>query len=347
MREEHLVHLCCPDCRSALALVEGRSHGGRIDEGVLRCGGCGLRYPVVRSVPRFVPEENYASSFGVEWTIHARTQYDATSGCSLSEQRFFEETRWLRNLRGEILLEPGSGSGRFTEQAASTGAIVLSLDMSAAVDANYQTNGERDNVLIVQGDIMRMPFPYDHADRLFCFGVLQHTPDPRLAFLSLPRHLKPRGTIVADVYRKSFARYVLGTKYWVRPLTRRLPPEQLYRLVHRYVDLMWPLARLVRRIPRLGPMLNWRLLIADYSRELPTDDELLRKWAYLDTFDMLSPRFDFPQTIETARRWCHEAGLADVEVSYGYNGIEIRGTRPVNTPCVGGDVPRNAVRGTG
>ena len=70
-------------------------------------------------------------------------------------------------------------------------------------------------------------------------------------------------------------------------------------------------------------MLNWRLLIADYSRELPTDDELLREWAYLDTFDMLSPRFDFPQTKETARRWCHEAGLADVEVSYGYNGIEI------------------------
>jgi hypothetical protein len=113
---------------------------------------------------------------------------------------------------------------------------------------------------------------------------------------------------VADVYRKSFARYVLGTKYWVRPLTRRLPPERLYRLVHRYVDLMWPLARLVRKIPRLGPTLNWRLLIADYSRELATDDELLREWAYLDTFDMLSPRFDFPQTIETARRWCHEAG---------------------------------------
>src|SRR2546423_1816116 len=150
--------------------------------------------------------------------------------------------------------------------------MVLSLDYSEAVEANYESNGRCENVLIVQGDIYNMPFREEYADRLFCFGVLQHTPDPRGAFLSLPRHLKPGGLIVADVYAKSFARYVLGTKYWVRPLTRRISPERLYRWTRRYIDAMWPVARTVRRIPRIGKPLNWRLLIADYSNAISDDD---------------------------------------------------------------------------
>jgi SAM-dependent methyltransferase len=133
------------------------------------------------------------------------------------------------------------------------------------------------------------------AARTFCFGVLQHTPNPREAFLALPRHLKPGGNLVADVYIKSLARYVLATKYWVRPLTRRLPLDRLYDLVRRYVDVMWPVARIVRKIPKVGPALNWRVLIADYSSAFGSDrdidDQVLKDWAYLDTFDMLSPKF--------------------------------------------------------
>jgi SAM-dependent methyltransferase len=330
MRKAHIVHLCCPSCRSGVRIVDDDSDD-TIAEGALECEGCGSIYPIVRSVPRFVPEENYTANFGLEWTVHARTQYDTTSGRALSKQRFFEETRWPYDLSGQILIEPASGSGRFTEVAASTGATVLSLDMSAAVDANFASNGRSENVLIVQGDITQMPFPYEYADRLFCFGVLQHTPDPKRAFLSLPRHLKPGGSLVADVYVKSFGRYVLGTKYWIRPLTRKLSPERLYRLVRRYIDLMWPAARVIRRIPRIGPSLNWRLLVADYSRELgkegEIDDAVLKDWAYLDTFDMLSPQFDQPQTIGTARSWCDEAGLNDIDVVFGYNGIEIHAMR--------------------
>ena len=90
---------------------------------------------------------------------------------------------------------------------------------------------------------------------------------------------------------------------------------------------MWPLARVIRRIPKIGPQLNWRLLIADYSREGVPDDKL-KDWAYLDTFDMLSPRYDYPQTLDIVRGWFREVGLVDVDVRYGYNGIQGRGTRP-------------------
>jgi SAM-dependent methyltransferase len=327
MRYEHLEHLRCPHCGSRLAAERvARQTADRIEEGELDCTTCDKQYPIVGFIPRFVPSQNYAEGFGLEWTLHSRTQYDSESGIALSERRFFEETRWPRALDGEILVEPGSGSGRFTEYAASTGALVLSLDYSKAVEANYQSNGGRENVLIVQGDVLAMPFPKDYADKLFCFGMLQHTPDPERSFLALVRHLKPGGELVVDVYAKSIKQWLLGTKYWVRPLTRRLPPDRLYCWVRRYVDLMWPVAEVIRRIPRIGPALNWRLLIADYS-SLLSDEQTLKQWAYLDTFDMLAPRYDFPQTIAQVRRWCERAGLANVEVAYGFNGIEARGTR--------------------
>ena len=37
----------------------------------LECLTCRRAYPVVRGIPWFVSSDNYASSFGLEWTEHA------------------------------------------------------------------------------------------------------------------------------------------------------------------------------------------------------------------------------------------------------------------------------------
>jgi len=54
----------------------------------------------------------------------------------------------------------------------------------------------------------------------------------------------------------------------------------------------------------------------------------LRAWAILDTYDALSPRYDLPQTLDSARQWCDAAGLVDVTVREGGNGILINARRP-------------------
>jgi hypothetical protein len=66
----------------------------------------------------------------------------------------------------------------------------------------------------------------------------------------------------------------------------------------------------------------------NYTGLLPLDPQELRAWAVLDTFDALSPRYDWPQTIEAVRSWVDDAGLADADVRYGGNGIEVVGRRP-------------------
>jgi SAM-dependent methyltransferase len=328
MREEHLRYLVCPGCSGDLSIARlNNVIGDSIENAQLRCSGCGSTYDVIRHIPRFVPLQNYASSFGLEWTRHSRTQYDSYSGARVSEERFFKETGWPRQMPGEMILEVGSGSGRFTEQAASTGAMVVSLDLSYAVEANYSSNGHKDNVLIVQADIYSMPVRADFFDRLFCIGVLQHTPDVERSFLSLPRYLKVGGNLVIDVYRYFWWQYALPG-YWLRQITRRLSPERLYKLCRGYISLMWPVARLINKLPR-GRYLNQLLLIADYRGVYDLPEETLKEWAVLDTFDVLSAFHIKPQSIERVREWFKKAGMANVKVHYGYNGIEGHGTRAV------------------
>ncbi|MBM4031737.1 MAG: methyltransferase domain-containing protein [Planctomycetes bacterium] len=330
MKAEHVSLLVCPRTKRPLELKQPCvMEGARVREGALVEPVSGARYPIVGFIPRFVPQENYARSFGFEWNAHARTQYDEVSGFAVSRERFEKETQWGSDLRGQTVLEVGSGSGRFTRHALATGAIVVSFDYSSAVEANYRSNGAHENLLLVQASVFDMPFRPGTFDKAFCFGVLQHTPDPRRAFMAIVEQLKPGGAIASDVYPKDIKHCLLSPKYLVRLFTRRRDPERLYRGVRRYVDFMWPLARLLRRIPRIGPSLNWGLLVADYSRELPgAPDATLKEWAYLDTFDILSPRYDKPQTLRTFRSWHREAGLVDIDVRRGYNGIEGRGRKP-------------------
>ena len=321
MKQEHIKYLACPSCAGELAVIKiERGQKGSIEDGQLQCRDCKVTFDVVRGVPRFVPAKNYAAGFGFEWNRHARTQYDSYTGTNISEKRFFEETKWPRDLRGQIILEVGSGSGRFTEPAASTGAMVVSLDYSSAVDANYSSNGHKDNVLVVQGDIYSMPVKTNFFDKLFCMGVLQHTPDPEAAFLCLAKHLKLGGSLVIDVYRYVWWRYLLTTKYWVRSITKRLPPETLYRWCERYVNVMWPLARWINKLPK-GRYINHSLLIADYRGVYPLSEEILKEWAILDTFDALSPAYDKPQSLRKVKEWFTKAGLEKVEVRPEYSAI--------------------------
>jgi SAM-dependent methyltransferase len=329
MNSKYLHLLRCPKVNAPLVLHNEILVGGRIKEGTLREPISGNEYPIVNYIPRFVPIENYAAGFGFQWNKHKRTQYDDTSHFNNSKDRFVKETKWNTDLRGEFILEAGSGSGRFTAEALKTGAVIVSFDYSSAVEANYLSNGQNENLLIVQASIFEMPFPQSFFDKIFCFGVLQHTPDPEKAFKNLPLYLKSGGQLASDVYVKNLTKWILQPKYWVRPFTKGKDPEKLYCRIVKYVNFMWPLARIISKIPVIGPTINWKLILPDYSRELPNaDDKTLKEWTYLDAMDMLSPMYDLPQTLKTFRRWHQEAGLAEIDVHYGFNGIEGRGKKP-------------------
>ena len=125
MRKEFIKYFRSLATGSPLVLKNEVIENGRIKEGVLCDEMAGVEYPIVNYIPRFVDAHNYADSFGLEWNTHFDTQYDHKSKHSISEERFEKETKWGSDLKGQLVLEAGSGSGRFTAFAAKTGATVL------------------------------------------------------------------------------------------------------------------------------------------------------------------------------------------------------------------------------
>jgi len=328
MHPEHLKYLRCPKTGFELSLADEVMENGRVKEGRL-VTKTGESYAITKFIPRFVEANNYAENFGFEWKLHNRTQFDGDANHKMSEDRIFDVSGWDRNLSGEVLLEAGSGSGRFSEHLLATGAMVVSFDFSQAVEPNYGSNEAHENLLLVQANIYEMPFEKGFFDKVFCFGVLQHTPDPHASFQALTTMMKPGAKLATDIYLKTVMRYYLNTRYWVRPFTRNMASQKLYNRCKGYIDFMWPLACIIRKIPKIGEAINWRLLIADYAQQMPNaDDATLKEWAYLDTFDMLSPAFDIPVSPATFQSWHEEVNLENIHVRLGPNGVVGTANKP-------------------
>lgn len=323
MKQALVAVLRCPECGSTLSLVtEDDPAAAEIENGSLRCIGCASTYPIVRGIPRFVGS-NYAGSFGYQWTKFSKTQLDENLGVPLSAQRFQEETGWSGSLAGQRILEAGSGMGRFTRCAAATGAEVFSFDYSGAIDANVRNNGHLPNVHFLQADIRKPPFAPGTFDKVFCFGMLQHTPDPEQSFKSLIRYVKPGGALVADVYRRSWKTLFWG-QYYLRVITRRIAPDRLFPIVERYFSVVHAATGLLLPLSsHFSKIVSLLLGTADYRGMYPMRADVMREWCLLDTFDKLSPAFDNPQTLGGVRRWFDTLEVSAFDVKPGYNGIEI------------------------
>jgi 2-polyprenyl-3-methyl-5-hydroxy-6-metoxy-1,4-benzoquinol methylase len=313
MTPDLLQILACPDCCGALSSTGVKQSDGRVESGALHCRSCARTFPIVRHVPRFVPADPYASSFGFQWNTFRTTQLDSHTGVPISRERLFRESRWTpADLAGRRVLDVGCGAGRFAEVVLSAGAHLVAMDYSTAADACFANLGRHPRLSVVQADVHHLPFRPESFDYIYCLGVLQHTADAHRTVLALAPPLKHGGRLVLDCYPR-LAANILWPKYWLRPVTRRMPRQRLFAIVEWLVPKLLPLARAIAAIPRFGRRLRYLLPIMTYYRVLPLTDEQHREWAILDTFDMLAPAHDHPQTAASIRTWLTEAGLGSVE----------------------------------
>lgn len=308
----------CPECNSS-----GFEKNDTKDQ--LVCSNCVATYPIIDGIPRLLKkqDQNYTSNFGKQWNLHRKAQLDSHTGLNISSSRIFETTQWNKNLKGQKILEAGSGAGRFTEVLLKTGADVYSFDFSTAVEANFTNNSKNENLFLFQGDIFNIPFEEGTFDKVFCLGVIQHTPDPYKAFQSLAKMVKPGGELVIDSYAASIGS-LISWRYFLRPITTRLPQDLLYKIVERAVNLILPTAKFLNST--LG---NWgrKLVpIVEYSH-LKLPENVNKEWAVLDTYDWYSPRYDIPQTVPKVRSWFNGEGFKKIEVKRGLNGIVAKGLK--------------------
>jgi SAM-dependent methyltransferase len=324
-----LLH--CTRCTAApVTVMASAETDGDVLEGDLVCARCGARFAIRNSIPRFAGADNYAASFGFQWHVHGRTQLDELHSNRLNATRFFEVTGWRAELHGERILEAGCGSGRFTPIAAATGAEVYTFDYSNAVDSNLSNHRSASNVHFLQADIYRLPFRPASFDKVYCFGVLQHCPDPARAFRTLVEQLAPGGRIAIDVYSLRL-RSLVHPKYWLRPVTSRMRPDRLHRAIKHAVPVLLPVKRWLTDSVPLGRYVAYLVPVAYHEVWRAHSDSLsseqLIEMSVLDTFDWYSPAHDKPQTQAAVARWFRDCDLLDVEVGYGANGVIARGMK--------------------
>nr|MBI1232817.1 methyltransferase domain-containing protein [Cytophagales bacterium] len=317
MKTDIIPRLCCPISRKPLTLSKEDAvidSTGEIQSGFLVSEDGQTSYPIRNYIPRFVGGANYADNFGMQWNFFARTQLDSYSGQPISAERFWNTTGWKpEDIQNKWVLDIGCGSGRFAEIALKGGANVVAIDYSTAVDACYANLKMHPKLHIIQCDIYSLPFLPETFDFLYSLGVLQHTPDVKKAFAALPPMLIEGGRICTDFYWNRLSA-LLNPRYLIRPISKRMNKEKLFKFLEKAVPRMLKINQLFGRAPYIGKFLKKAIPVADYSDVYQLSPAQQQEWALLDTFDMLAPAYDNPQSIATVSEWFHTAGIKNIEV---------------------------------
>jgi SAM-dependent methyltransferase len=325
VRDRFLDLLRCPDCRGRVRVArEDRRDGDALIDGEIACAACDARYPVRGRIPRFVPDSGYAGSFGWQWSRFHRLQRDSYNGTHLVRDTILARTGWTEDLlAGRSLFECGSGSGNDTEVLAELCGTVVSMDMSAAVDYQRPEVLARDNVLVLQADLRRIPLAEEAFDLGYCHRVIQHTPDPRAAFAAMTPFVRPGGSFFLHSYGTHW-KSTRHFKYWLRPLVGNWPHERIFRALTIAGPVLYPLTSALNRVAFLRRPVKLLIPFENHDRILAKAGCTLTRreryeYSLLITFDDLTPAFDHPNPPETLVEWFREQGFIDVR---------IRGDRP-------------------
>ncbi len=260
--------------------------------------------PVVKNVPRFVKKSQYAENFGFEWLKFQKTQLDSHTGSTHTANTFFTKTGWsLEDFsENDLILDVGCGAGRFIEVIAETGATIIGVDVSQAVEAAYDNVGHYPNVHILQADVFDLPFKKESFDKIYSIGVLHHTPSTQQAFEQLPPLLKPAGELAIWVYRKiPFAPKSLT--HLVRWLfTSKMNYEQLISFSKKLDKHWYPIVKKIK----WGDTYPLRSVL---MTSVYPDAE----WRVLNNFDSYSPQYNHQHTFSEVVSWFKKARLKDVQ----------------------------------
>jgi SAM-dependent methyltransferase len=269
------------------------------------------------------------STYGLQWNKFQIIRPD-------EDRATFQNRTGLssEDLSGQVVLDAGCGMGRYLRIAAESAArFIVGVDLSQAVLAASALTADLSCVGIVQGDLLRLPFAPASFDQIYSLGVLDHTPDPRAAFMALARLLKPGGRIAIWVYprERAIVEWIMNTQ---RAISTRLPLGLLEFLCRLSVPIGGFKRALMASRRRVIERLGVALHLATIGVSMHPDPEVRA----CDTLDWYGPKHMSRHTFSEVAGWFRDAGLTDVvdltrtqEFFYEGqgNGINVAGRRPL------------------
>jgi len=285
----------------------------------------GESFTVVNGIPRFVPQENYASAFGLQWKTYAKTQLDSFSNTSITQDRLERCLGMpISGLKDKTVLEVGAGAGRFTELLVKGGGLIHSIDLSVAVDVNKENIGNAPNYQIAQASVYDIPYSDNLFDYVVCLGVIQHTPDPEKTIKCLFEKVKPGGVLVIDHYIWRIGYYSTLTPIF-RAILKEMKPEKSQRIVNNLVDFFFPIHWNLKDRGIINWLVHRVSPLIVYIREFPEQDRQFHyEWSKLDTYDQLTDYYKHLRSMDDIRKTLEGLNGKNIWLNKGGNGVEAR-----------------------
>ena len=288
----------------------------------------GESFPVVNGIPRFVPQENYASAFGLQWQTYAKTQLDSFSKTSITQDRLERCLGMpISGLKDKSVLEVGAGAGRFTELLVKGGGLIHSIDLSVAVDVNKENIGNVSNYKIAQASVYDIPYANNLFDYVVCLGVIQHTPDSEKTIKCLAEKVKPGGMLVIDHYIWRVGYYSTLTPIF-RAILKEMNPEKSQRIVNNLVDFFFPIHWKLKDKGIINWLVHRVSPLIVYIRDFPEQDRQFHyEWSKLDTYDQLTDYYKHLRSMNDIRKTLEGLNGKNIWMNKGGNGVEARCTK--------------------
>jgi SAM-dependent methyltransferase len=247
-----------------------------------------------------------ARSFGYQWAVQGGPLGEGDTRYGLS--RAEEVTAFLdalglrpRDLAGRRVLDAGCGDGFLVEAISPLAGEVVGVDLSESAGLAARRCRALNNVRVLRGNVLALPFAPASFDVVWCEGVLVHTTDPRGGFRALGRLVRPGGRLYVWLYPVS-PRSVYQRVRDLLPGAHRLPHGALLALCYLLAGPVFALQEVLRtRARREG----YRTIA-------------------LALFDNLAPRIQTRHTVAEIREWFAAEGFGDLRET---GAVGISGTR--------------------
>lgn len=207
---------CCPVCRGDLTMS---------DSSTLACAGCHKKFAIENNIPRLFASNKWSAD-KEDITEKMKAFYEETpfpnyddfdSIASLIDKA---ERGVFAKLLGEQvplhtrILEAGCGTGQLSAFLAVANREVYGADLclnSLSLGEEFRSKNLLDRLHFLQMNLFQPAFKDGSFDLVISNGVLHHTSDPRLAFQSIARLVKPGGYILIGLYHK-YGRLITDTR---------------------------------------------------------------------------------------------------------------------------------------
>lgn len=166
-------------------------------------------------------EDGFSSIIGKYDTLH----HTGLKGI-LMMKRLKDSLLAIKPIKGESILEVGSGSGRYTVELLKRETRVTCLDIVQGMldDTREKIEHAGYSATFYRGNVLDLPFRDATFDKVLALGVIPHLPNKKLldkAVSEMLRVVKPKGSIFFDVPRYHILK-ILYTKLYrnLKPFTR-------------------------------------------------------------------------------------------------------------------------------